>query len=109
MSEKLPMTVAEAIGRTVRGFDEDVWNAGRFAIVVRGNVATFGQSAELGGFLLGTANRVLVEAGPQDRVWGIGLTASDERAAAPATWQGLNLLGFALMAARGTLQEARDS
>jgi predicted NAD-dependent protein-ADP-ribosyltransferase YbiA (DUF1768 family) len=35
--------------------------------------------------------------------WGIGLTADDERAASPATWQGLNLLGFALMAARDAL------
>ncbi|MEV5558249.1 hypothetical protein AB0L44_31740 [Nonomuraea wenchangensis] len=30
--------------------------------------------------------------------------AADERAASPAAWQGLNLLGFALMAARATLQ-----
>ncbi|WP_443178583.1 hypothetical protein [Nonomuraea sp. 3N208] len=33
-----------------------------FDIVVRGNVAKFGQNAGLGAFLLGTSNRVLVEA-----------------------------------------------
>jgi ribA/ribD-fused uncharacterized protein len=47
---------------------------------------------------------VLVEASPRDRIWGIGLTATDERAASPATWQGLNLLGFALMQARDALE-----
>ncbi|MGW0811267.1 NADAR family protein [Nonomuraea sp. NPDC002799] len=96
---------AKTLGRTVRGFDEERWNAQRFAIVARGNTAKFGQHAELADFLLGTAKRVLVEASPHDRVWGIGLTAADERAASPATWQGLNLLGFALMAARDALQE----
>lgn len=72
--------------------------------MVRGNIAKFGQHPELRDFLLSTRDRVLVEASPRDRVWGIGLSASDERATSPATWQGLNLLGFALMAARDGLQ-----
>ncbi|MCZ0971065.1 NADAR family protein [Streptomyces albulus] len=54
-------------------------------------------------FLLGTGSRVLVEASPVDRIWGIGLAADDDRAADPARWRGLNLLGFALMAARQEL------
>ena len=61
----------------------------------------FGQHPALREFLLGTGDRVLVEASPMDRVWGIGLAADDERAADPARWRGLNLLGFALMEARG--------
>ncbi|MFI7701084.1 NADAR family protein [Nonomuraea sp. NPDC049480] len=98
---------AKTLGRTVRGFDQATWEARRFGIVVRGNAAKFGQHADLCAFLLGTANRVLVEASPRDRVWGIGLTAGDERAASPATWQGLNLLGFALMAARDALHDGK--
>ncbi|HEX4817616.1 MAG TPA: NADAR family protein [Nonomuraea sp.] len=94
---------AKELGRGVRGFDEATWAARRFDLVVRGNVAKFGQHAELRAYLLGTSNRVLVEASPRDRVWGIGLAATDDRAATPSTWQGLNLLGFALMAARDTL------
>jgi predicted NAD-dependent protein-ADP-ribosyltransferase YbiA (DUF1768 family) len=43
-----------------------------------------------------------------DRIWGIGLTADDPRAATPSTWRGLNLLGFALMAARDQLAAARN-
>ncbi|SEQ87616.1 hypothetical protein SAMN05216481_11865 [Streptomyces radiopugnans] len=46
---------------------------------------------------------MLVEASPLDRIWGIGLAADDERASDPARWRGLNLLGFALMAARERL------
>ncbi|WP_372446820.1 NADAR family protein [Microbispora oryzae] len=95
---------AKKLGRAVRDFDEQAWNARRFDIVVRGNIAKFGQNAELRRYLLATGKRVLVEASPYDRIWGIGLTAGDERAATPATWQGLNLLGFALMAARDALE-----
>ncbi|WP_233219922.1 NADAR family protein [Micromonospora sp. RP3T] len=94
---------AKALGRQVRGFDEAVWVARRREVVVAGNVAKFGQHEPLRRFLLGTGDRVLVEASPTDRVWGIGLTADDPRAADPATWRGENLLGFALMAAREQL------
>lgn len=94
---------AKKLGRTVKGFDEQTWNTHRFDIVVRGSVAKFGQHDSLKEFLLGTSGRVLVEASPHDRIWGIGLVASDSRAASPATWEGLNLLGFALMTAREML------
>lgn len=91
---------AKSLGRLVTGFDEAVWVAHRFELVVTGNVAKFGQDPALRDFLLGTANRVLVEASPRDRIWGIGLGAANERATDPQQWRGLNLLGFALMEAR---------
>jgi ribA/ribD-fused uncharacterized protein len=71
--------------------------------VVAGSVHKFGQDPALRAHLLGTGSRVLVEASPRDRIWGIGLTADDDRAARPQLWQGLNLLGFALMEARQRL------
>ncbi|WP_240506399.1 NADAR family protein [Thermoactinospora rubra] len=95
---------AKKLGRAVRGFDEEVWAARRFDIVVRGNTAKFGQHDDLRAFLLATRGRVLVEASPIDPVWGIGLAAGDERAASPSCWRGPNLLGFALMAARDALE-----
>jgi ribA/ribD-fused uncharacterized protein len=99
---------AKMLGRGVAGFDDRKWTAERFEIVVTGSVAKFGQHPSLRDWLTGTGRRVLVEASPTDRVWGIGLTASDERAADPARWRGLNLLGFALMQARDQLR-ARNS
>ena len=98
---------AKALGREVRGFDEQRWAQRRFDLVVAGNLAKFGQHQDLLGFLLGTGSRVLVEASPQDAVWGIGLAADDDRAASPENWRGLNLLGFALMEVRHQLR-SRD-
>ncbi|MFI6208766.1 NADAR family protein [Streptomyces sp. NPDC051041] len=95
---------AKKAGRLVRGFDEAIWRRERFRIVVEGNVHKFGAHAGLREFLLNTGDRVLVEASPVDRVWGIGLAAADEAAQDPERWRGPNLLGFALMAARERLR-----
>jgi hypothetical protein len=94
---------AKKLGRLVRGFDDALWKTACFEAVVRGNVHKFGQDADLRKYLLGTANRVLVEASPRDQVWGIGLGAASERATDPRQWRGRNLLGFALMEARSRL------
>ncbi|MEU6096176.1 NADAR family protein [Streptomyces sp. NPDC047079] len=96
--------LAKKAGRLVRGFDEAIWKRERFAIVVEGSVHKFAAHADLRAFLLGTGDRVLVEASPVDRVWGIGLAAADEAAADPERWRGPNLLGFALMEARERLR-----
>jgi ribA/ribD-fused uncharacterized protein len=95
---------AKALGREVRGFDEQLWAGHRFGVVVAGNMAKFGQHRQLRDFLAGTGSRVLVEASPRDSVWGIGLAADDERAGSPERWPGLNLLGFALMEVRHQLR-----
>ncbi|MEU6212229.1 NADAR family protein [Streptomyces sp. NPDC047023] len=95
---------AKKIGRLVRGFDNETWERERFALVVEGSVHKFGADPALRAYLLGTGERVLVEASPLDRIWGIGLAADDERALDPARWRGLNLLGFALMEARARLR-----
>jgi len=94
---------AKAAGRSVRGFDEHVWAAARFDLVVAGNLAKFRNSPELGAFIAATRPRVLVEASPRDRIWGIGMTASHPDAQRPSRWRGTNLLGFALMNVRDQL------
>lgn len=95
---------AKKAGRLVRGFDEGVWERERFRIVVEGSVHKFGADPGLRQYLLGTGERVLVEASPVDRIWGIGLTADDDAATDPERWRGPNLLGFALMEARRLLR-----
>jgi ribA/ribD-fused uncharacterized protein len=96
---------AKEAGRQVKGFVESVWQERRFGIVVEANQAKFSQNPELRDFLLATTARVLVEASPTDRIWGIGLAADDAHASNPHEWRGLNLLGFALMAARARIAE----
>jgi ribA/ribD-fused uncharacterized protein len=94
---------AKGAGRRVRGFDEDTWAAHRYDLVVAANAAKFGRHSALRNFLLGTGERVLVEASPADTIWGIGLSAAQPEVRSPSQWRGLNLLGFALMDVRASL------
>ena len=93
----------KALGRKVKNFDDVKWRAQREAIVTAGSRAKFTQNAELRALLLGTAGTMLVEASPYDRIWGIGLAATDPRAQDPTKWRGQNLLGKILTALRDEL------
>jgi ribA/ribD-fused uncharacterized protein len=94
---------AKKFGRNVLGFNEAIWINNRFEIVVKANIEKFGQNPELKEFLLNTGDRVLVEASPVDRIWGIGLAEDNRDIENPNNWKGLNLLGFALMEVRERL------
>ena len=95
---------ARSLGRKVRGFSNEVWLKHRFEIVVEGNIAKFSSREDYREYLLGTNDRVLVEASPKDRIWGIGLGAEKAKTISPEEWRGLNLLGFSLMEARRRLR-----
>ncbi len=95
---------AKKLGRKVRNFDVQKWEESRFPFVVEGNVAKFSQHEALRKFLLSTGDKILVEASPYDRIWGVGLGVNDPRIEDPTQWRGLNLLGFALMEAREQLK-----
>ena len=94
---------AKAIGREVESFCEETWVNRRFDIVVEANTHKFTSHGDLREFLIGTGERVLVEASPVDRIWGIGLAEDDDAAENPRRWRGTNLLGFALMEVRKRL------
>ena len=94
---------AKQVGREVRNFNEERWKEARSRIVEEGVYTKFAQNEALGAFLVGTKRRVLVEASPKDRIWGIGMSRDEEGAKNPLLWNGLNLLGFALMRARERL------
>ena len=98
---------AKALGRKVEGFKPDIWDAEKIRIVVKGNHHKFSQNKDLGEFLLGTGKRVIVEASPVDKIWGIGLEQSDEHIENPRKWKGQNLLGYALMEVRDLLRRNR--
>ncbi len=97
---------AQKLGREVKGFNNEIWKRYRFKIVVNGNLEKFKQNPELKRFLLNTGNKILVEASPDDQIWGIGLLASHPAAKNPNLWKGLNLLGFALMEVRDLLRSS---
>lgn len=102
MTNKDPKSI-KALGRGVRGFDETIWDKFKYSIVSNGNYYKFLQNSSLLDFILSTSNRILVEASPYDKVWGIGLQESDENIENPKFWQGENLLGFALTQIRDDL------
>lgn len=95
---------AKALGRKVQNFDEAVWKANCRRLVTEGNVAKFSQNKDLRKFLLGTGDKVIVEASPRDCIWGIGMGKDNPKALNPSTWHGQNLLGFALMDVRESLR-----
>lgn len=95
---------AKHLGRHVSNYDQTVWDQRKYEIVKEGSLHKFSQNPVHLEFLLGTAQRVLVEASPLDSVWGVGLAQEDPRIEDVATWPGQNLLGFALMEARDNLQ-----
>jgi ribA/ribD-fused uncharacterized protein len=97
---------AKMLGRMISKFDQAKWDEHRFDIVVEGNLLKFEQNPHLMTFLLNTEQRILVEASPVDKIWGIGLAENHEHVARPEHWLGLNLLGFALMKVRTILKEA---
>ena len=96
---------AQKFGRKVSYFNPSIWDKHKFDIVVKGNILKFNQNPEIGSFLKETKNKILVEASPNDRIWGIGLAASHHSVSNATLWQGSNLLGFALMKARRVLLE----
>ena len=63
----------------------------------------FSQNDKLLEYMLNTKNKILVEASPYDRIWGIGMKFNDPRALTPSEWNGLNLLGKCLMKVRQDL------
>jgi ribA/ribD-fused uncharacterized protein len=93
----------KALGRSIKNYDDVAWSNNRFQIMVDGLFGKFSQDANLRSLLLGTGNRVLVEASPLDTVWGVGLGEDDPLILNEKNWRGQNLLGNALMRVRTIL------
>lgn len=55
--------------------------------------------------LLETGSKVLVEASPHDRIWGIGMAQEHADAPYPERWLGENRLGRILMEVRDELSK----
>ena len=91
-------------GRLIKNFNDEEWNKHKINIVVQGNLLKFSQNEDLKQFLIGTGDKILVEASPTDRIWGIGLDKNNPDARNPLKWKGENLLGFYLMKVRDIIK-----
>ncbi|WP_407404000.1 NADAR family protein [Chryseobacterium sp.] len=95
---------AKALGRLVKNFNAENWDQHKYEIVVQANYLKFSQNEEFKNFLCSTNQKILVEASPNDKIWGIGMLESNPKSENPLLWNGENLLGFALMEVRDSLQ-----
>lgn len=96
----------KALGRKVRNWNEDLWVKNRERIMFDGCLAKFSapENAKMHAELLSTGNKVIAEASPYDKIWGIGMRSTDKGADEVRKWKGLNLLGATLMKVRDTLR-----
>ena len=104
MKTKNPKT-HQLLGRNVKNFNQEVWDAHKYDIVYTGNYHRFQQNEELRELLFSTRGTTLVETNPNDSIWGIGLSRNDPRALNRETWNGQNLLGEILTKVREDLLE----
>lgn len=81
------------LGRQVSNFNEEIWNNSKIKIVYIANNLKFSQNEKLKSKLLETNGKYLVEASPNDAIWGIGIAPDDPRRFNKARWRGQNLLG----------------
>lgn len=103
LQERNPGKV-KALGRRVRNFDKDKWDAVARQCVRDGVVLKFRQNAALRDVLLATGEKMMVEASPTDAIWGIGLSEERALSTPPAQWPGTNWLGLVLNEARTILR-----
>merc|ERR1712142_430917 len=103
MAESDPKTI-KSFGRLVEGFDDTVWVGTVCDVIYQGNLAKFSQNPLFRQTLLKTGDKLLAEASPSDRRYGIGLGKQDPRALDPKQWRGTNWLGEAIMRVRDELR-----
>lgn len=90
----------KSYGRKVKNYDDKVWSKARYNIGLEAIKAKFSQNEMLKSKLLATKNKIIVEASPLDRIWGIGLSKNNDDILEPSKWRGTNILGDMLMQAR---------
>lgn len=93
-------TQMKKLGRQIYPFNEDIWNQNKYQIVLKGNYYKFDQNPELKKTLMRTGSKIIVEASPYDKIWGIGMGASEASKISDKDWPGQNLLGKVLVDVR---------
>jgi ribA/ribD-fused uncharacterized protein len=93
------------LGREVKGFNENTWKKNRIRIYKEHCYAKFTQNEHLKQALMNTHGKILVEASPTDKIWGIGMHKNEAIITPPNKWKGLNLLGKILTEIRIELEQ----
>lgn len=95
MNESHPVKIKK-LGRSVKNYDDNLWNAIRYDVMKSGLRLKFGQNNVLKNLLIETGDKTLYEASKYDKIWGIGFYPH-EAINTDKKLFGENLLGNALM------------
>jgi hypothetical protein len=95
---------AKSFGNKVKNFKEETWAEKQDEVMTSVLRAKFTQNLELRKKLLDTGDKLLANADPRDKYWGISTSASTEVAKTPTKWKGDNKLGKILEALRTELR-----
>lgn len=96
--------MCKSIGRRIPNYDELGWSRKRYACMLKAVTLKFHQNPDLARLLLGTGDRVMVEASPVDPWWGVGMGTDHPDILKPEKWKGTNMLGCCLMEVRRLLR-----
>lgn len=99
----------KAMGRKVKPFVQEEWDAKRDSIMKEGLRAKFTQHPELRKQLLETGDKKIGEASARDLYWGIGTSIESEKSKVPSKWRGKNKMGELLMELRNTFKTESSS
>ena len=102
MSETNPARI-KAIGRRVKGFDENRWTQKCLDFIYIGNMEKYKQNASLRYVLFATRGKLMVEASPTDSRFGIGMSKTDKNVYNQELWCGANWMGYILTQVREEL------
>ena len=94
---------AKKLGRQVTPFDDTIWKNNVCQIAKEVITCKFMKVEGLAKILLSTEDSLIAEATTRDKFWGIGINTNHNDVSYPERWKGNNILGWALMEARNTL------
>jgi ribA/ribD-fused uncharacterized protein len=98
-----PKTV-KAIGKKVTPFDDAQWSERKDQVMRVAVKAKLMQHPEILKKLMDTGDRLIGEANPRDKYWGIGTSSDTAFAKNPERWKGQNKMGKILMELRTELK-----
>jgi hypothetical protein len=98
-------SIQKKLGRKVKNFDKDKWEAIAKEVVYDANYAKFTQNEDCLKELMASGDKIIVEASPYDCIWGIGMSCDDPGITDPKNWRGTNWLGEAIMKVRENIRK----
>jgi hypothetical protein len=103
LKESGPLSVKH-LGRQVKNYNDKIWALHKENIMFSALKLKTEQNPDVKEALMKTGTKVMAEASPYDKIWGIGLSENDPRALDQTKWNGQNLLGSLWMKLRHDLQ-----